>query len=69
MNNNFYIPLITKTYKFLQNNGVYALNIPKDIYENCCVAVLGYCHEQIPLLKRGRNNKYTEFIYIWRKRV
>ena len=69
MNNSFYMPLITKTYKFLQNNGVYALNIPKDIYENCCVAVLGDCHEQIPLLKRGRNNKYTEFIYIWRKRV
>ena len=68
-NENFYIPLITKTYKFLKNNGVYALNIPKEIYENSCVAVLGHCDEKIPLIKRGRNNKYTEFIYIWQKRV
>ena len=70
----FYIPLFSKTYKHLKKNGYYILNIPKDVYSNICVGLLGNADIKIPLKKKAHpKNKhtekdYTEFIYVWRKR-
>jgi hypothetical protein len=72
-NDNFYKPLIRKTYDSLAPNGVYALNVPGPIYESCCVPILGQCLERIPLAKKqrkeGKGGDYGEFIYVWRKTV
>jgi len=66
-NEQFYKPIIERTYKYLQNGGIYALNVPDEIYNNVCVHVLGQCSEKIELYKRKRNNNYHEWIYVWRK--
>ena len=68
-NNNFYKPLITKTFKYLKKNGYYCLNINNEIYENICIQLLGNAHELIPLtkVKRTNNEKYNEYIYVWKK--
>ena len=66
-NEQFYKPLIERTYKYLQDGGVYALNVPEEIYNNVCILVLGECSEKIELYKRKRNNNYHEWIYVWRK--
>jgi hypothetical protein len=70
-NDDFYKPLIRKTYDSLAPNGVYALNVPGPIYESCCVPILGQCLERIPLAKKqrkeGKGGDYGEFIYVWRK--
>jgi len=68
-NENFYKPLIEKTYRSLAPGGVYALNVPSVIYTDCCVPVLGECKDRIPLLKKqrrdGKGGDYREFIYVW----
>ena len=68
-NNNFYKPLITKTFKYLKKGGYYCLNVPKEIYEKICIPLLGNAHELIPLVKvkRSQNEKYKEYIYVWKK--
>jgi len=66
-NEQFYKPIIERTYKYLQNGGIYALNVPELIYNNVCILVLGECSEKIELYKRKRNNDYHEWIYVWRK--
>ena len=67
-NNNFYIPLFTNTYKYLQTNGYYCLNIPNNIYNNICIKLFGKSKYKIPLIKKSRNiNNYEEYIYIWQK--
>ena len=66
-NENFYIPLLETTYKYLQIGGVYALNVPEVICNDNCISVLGECSEKIELYKRKRNNNYTEYIYVWKK--
>ena len=66
-NENFYKPLIERTYKYLQIGGVYALNVPEEIYNNVCILVLGECSGKIELYKRKRNNNYHEWIYVWMK--
>jgi hypothetical protein len=67
MKNNFYIPVISNTYKYLQKGGYYCLNVNKDIYEDICVNLLGSANDIIPLKKSKRQNNYEEFIYIWNK--
>jgi tRNA1(Val) A37 N6-methylase TrmN6 len=67
MNINFYIPLITNTFKYLQKNGHFCLNVNNEIYKNVCIQLLGEAHEIIQLKKSKRQNNYTENIYIWIK--
>jgi hypothetical protein len=69
MNKYFYIPLFTKTFKYLKNGGHYCLNINKEIYDNVCVPILGVAQETIELRKSKRQNDYGEFIYIWYKTI
>lgn len=68
-NEQFYKPLFEKTYKYLQKGGHYCINIPSTIYNEVCVEILGECTFQIPMKKRDRhlNEKYNEFIYVWKK--
>jgi hypothetical protein len=69
----FYIPLFLETYKHLKKGGYYILNIPKDLYNNVCIELLGKADIKIPLKKKGHpKNSYTEkdhteFIYVWIK--
>jgi hypothetical protein len=68
MKNNFYIPLISNTYKYLQQGGYYCLNINKEIYEDICIGLLGVASDIMPLKKSKRQNNYEEYIYIWCKK-
>jgi predicted RNA methylase len=68
MKNNFYIPVILNTYKYLQQGGYYCLNINKEIYEDICIGLLGVATDIMPLKKSKRQNNYEEFIYIWCKK-
>jgi len=69
----FYIPLFTKTYKHLKKGGHYALNVPKDIYEAVCLDLFGPADIKMPLKKKAHpKNKltkkgYNEYIYVWIK--
>jgi len=72
-NENFYIPIFSKTFKHLKTGGYYILNIPISVYENVCVGLFGKAHEKIPMFApRPTSNKlkqaeYKEYIYVWRK--
>jgi len=68
-NNDFYIPIFEKTFKYLKKGGYYCLNIPIEVYETCAIKVLGKSHTKIPLpkVKRTAEEKYHEFIYVWYK--
>lgn len=74
----FYKPLFEKTYKYLQNNGYYILNVPEEVYNRVCIPLLGKASILFPLKKAKRQgsisktgNKivinYVEYIYIWKK--
>ena len=67
MKNNFYVPVISNTYKYLQQGGHYCLNINKEIYEDICIGLLGQANDMIPLKKSKRQNDYEEYIYVWYK--
>jgi hypothetical protein len=69
-NDKFYIPLFTKTYKYLKKNGYYCLNVPTYIYDEICIKIIGESDEKIPLGKPKRllNDEYSEYIYIWHKK-
>jgi len=70
-NSGFYKPLFQKTWENMQTPGYYCLNIPSEIYEDCCVPILGKYTQRILLKKQTRKksaaNKYSEYIYIWEK--
>ena len=68
-NNEFYIPTIEKTFKHLKKGGHYCLNIPKDLYKNVAIKLLGKPSTKIVMPKSKRTNEetYQEFIYIWKK--
>lgn len=72
-NARFLFPVIENTYKHLKTGGVYALNVPIDMYEDV-KTVLGVASKKIPLVLRPRGKtaknfggEYKEFIYVWRK--
>jgi len=67
MNDRFYRPIIDRTYAGLQPGGHYCLNVNAEIYKSACVPMLGEAGEQVVLKKSKRQNKYSEFIYIWTK--
>lgn len=68
-NNEFYIPIITMTYKHLKSKGYYCLNVSPIIYEKICVPLLGESTEKYPLGKppRLKTDTYKEYIYVWKK--
>jgi 16S rRNA G966 N2-methylase RsmD len=67
MDEKFYVPLFSNTYKNLQPNGIYALNINKEVYENVCVKLFGQAHYSYPYKKSKRQNNYDEIVYVWKK--
>jgi len=71
-NTEFYKPLFQKTWENMQTPGYYCLNIPSEIYEDCCIPILGKYTWKIALKKQTRTksaaNKYSEYIYIWEKK-
>ncbi len=64
----FYKPIITNTYKHLSTGGHYCLNINRQMYENLCLSLLGPADEILPLKKSHRQNQYSESIYVWVKK-
>ena len=56
----FYIPIIEKTWKYLKPSGHYCLNVPHDIYTKVCIPILGKCTSKLILKKKQRtkNAKY-----------
>jgi 16S rRNA G966 N2-methylase RsmD len=67
MDEKFYIPLFSTTYKNLKPNGVYALNVNKEVYENVCIKLFGCAHDIYPYKKSKRQNNYDEIVYVWKK--
>jgi 16S rRNA G966 N2-methylase RsmD len=67
MDEQFYIPVFTKTYNGLQIGGHYIINVCKEIYDNVLQKLLGDAHESFPLKKSKRQNNYTEMVYVWIK--
>jgi hypothetical protein len=69
----FYAPLFSETYKYLKRGGHYVLNIPKKVYENVCIELLGRANIKIPLKKKAHPKKnsadkdYSEYLYVWKK--
>ena len=69
----FYAPLIAETYKYLKKGGHYVLNIPKKVYDNVCIELLGQANLKIPLKKKSHPKKnsndkdYSEYLYVWNK--
>lgn len=69
-NNKFLFPVIKNTYDNLKINGVYAINVRIDTYEDI-KKILGVCDHQIPLIqtrKTIKHHDYNEYIYIWIKK-
>jgi tRNA1(Val) A37 N6-methylase TrmN6 len=67
MNEQFYVPLFSKTYNGLQNGGIYIINVCKEVYENVLIKLLGHAHDVYPYKKSKRQNNYDELIYVWTK--
>ena len=68
MDENFYIPIFTKTYNGLQVGGHYIINVCKEIYDNVLVKLLGEATEIYPYKKQKRQNNYKEIVYVWVKK-
>jgi tRNA1(Val) A37 N6-methylase TrmN6 len=69
-NEKFFFPVVRNTYKHLKSNGVYALNIPIDMYKDI-KKVLGGADKKYLLTIQSRyadkEPVYKEYIYIWNK--
>jgi hypothetical protein len=66
-NESFYKPLFRGMHELLEVNGKLVINVPQEIYDACLVPLFGEAHELILLPRYQRNNKYKEYIYIWKK--
>ena len=67
MDQKFYIPLFSNTYKHLLPGGYFVLNVNKEIYERVCLALFGPAEQTMNCKKSKRQNDYREMIYIWTK--
>jgi hypothetical protein len=67
MNEKFYFPLFQKTFASLQPNGVYAINVCKEVYTSVLLKLFGEPDECFPYKKSKRQNNYQEMVYVWRK--
>ena len=68
MDQQFYIPVFSNTFKYLLPGGHFVLNINKEIYERVCLALFGPAEQIMNCKKSSRQNKYREMIYIWKKK-
>jgi len=64
----FYIPIFTKTYKGLKPGGYYIINVCKEVYENVLVKLFGEAQYIYPYKKSKRQNNYDEIVYVWNKK-
>ena len=69
MNEYFYEPIFSITYKYLKIGGYYILNINKEIYESVCINLFGPSHEKFTFKKSKRQNNYKEYVYVWHKTI
>jgi hypothetical protein len=65
-NESFYKPFVERTYKHLDKNGFYILNISTKVFKYI-KTILGEPFLKIPFVKSKKNNNYNEFFYIWNK--
>lgn len=67
-NETFYKPLFKETYLHLKQGGCYILNVPKAVYEDVCIDLLGHAHIIMPLAgENKRHLGYKECVYVWKK--
>jgi 16S rRNA G966 N2-methylase RsmD len=64
----FYKPLFSNTYKHLKKGGFYLLNVNQEVYNRICKPLLGEPHEMFPYKKSKRQNEYQEMVYVWNKK-
>jgi hypothetical protein len=67
MDQKFYIPIFSNTYKHLLPGGHFVLNVNKEIYERVCLTLFGPAEQTMSCKKSKRQNDYREMIYIWTK--
>lgn len=67
MDQKFYIPIFSNTYKHLLPGGHFVLNVNKEIYERVCLSLFGPAEQTMSCKKSKRQNDYREMIYIWKK--
>ena len=67
MDQKFYIPIFSNTYKHLLPGGHFVLNVNKEIYERVCLSLFGPAEQTMNCKKSKRQNNYREMIYIWKK--
>lgn len=71
-NESFLKPVVMNSFAHLAKGGIYALNIPIEMYEIVC-EILGDCDTKIPLDIHNRSKakkfggEYKEYIYVWKK--
>ena len=68
MDQKFYIPAFSNTFKHLLPGGHFVLNVNKEIYERVCLALFGPAEQTMACKKSKRQNDYREMIYIWKKK-
>jgi hypothetical protein len=68
MDQHFYIPTFSNTFKHLLPGGHFVLNVNKEIYERVCLALFGPAEQTMNCKKSKRQNNYREMIYIWKKK-
>ena len=68
MDQHFYIPVFSNTFKHLLPGGHFVLNVNKEIYERVCLALFGPAEQTMNCKKSSRQNNYREMIYIWKKK-
>lgn len=69
MDQSFYIPVFSNTFKHLLPGGHFILNINKEIYQRVCLALFGPAEQTMTCKKSSRQNDYREMIYIWKKKL
>jgi hypothetical protein len=69
MDQHFYIPVFSNTFKHLLPGGHFILNINKEIYQRVCLALFGPAEQTMNCKKSSRQNNYREMIYIWKKKL
>jgi hypothetical protein len=69
MDQKFYIPIFSNTFKHLLPGGHFVLNVNKEIYERVCLALFGPAEQIMDCKKSSRQNNYREMIYIWKKKM
>jgi len=67
MDDKFYKPTFSESYKYLKPGGHYIINVCKEVYDRVLKELLGEAHQVFPLKKSKRQNDHTELVYVWTK--